>query len=212
MLQTIEMEVPTIVLTGEQLEKMRMHSGLVRMLEEETPGHAVLAKSDLLTNQEWDTLTLLLEPQSVSSGPLIVRSQGRSIVNPLHNVSKSSIKNMMDYLLIDDEATFRRLVGAEIKSSAPSSAVATNARVYNYGDNGRETAGPIGHWNYNNYEHEPSKKDKYRSNIVISNNENSWNDYEEEMRAGPVRRKLNKTHRGGRSNRKATRRNKARRG
>jgi hypothetical protein len=202
------MAAPTIELMGDQLEKMRIHSGLVRMLEEEPPGHAVLAKSDLLSNQEWDTLTLLLEPQSVSSGPLIVRSQGRSIVNPLHNVSKSSIKNMMDYLLIDDEATFRRLVGAEIKPSAPSSTVATNTRVYNYGNNDRETTG---HWNYNNNEHEQSKKNKYNTNVVINNNENSWNNYEEEVRAGPVRRKLNKTHRGGRSNRKATRRNKARR-
>jgi hypothetical protein len=205
------MEVPTIVLTGEQLEKMRTYSGLVRMLEGDTPGRVELVKpTNLLSNQEWDTLTLLLEPAGWS-GPLIVRSHGRSIVNPLHNVSKSSIKNMMDYLLIDDEATFRRLVGAEIKPSAPSSTVATNVRVYNYGNNDRATTSPFNNSNNNNNGQEPSKKDKYRTNVVINNSENSWNDYEEEIRAGPVRRKLNKTHRGGRVNRKATRRVKARR-
>jgi hypothetical protein len=203
------MEVPTIVLTGEQLEKMQTYSGLVRMLAEDTPGRVELVKpTNLLSNQEWDTLTLLLEPTDWS-GPLIVRSHGRSIVNPLHNVSKSSIENMMDFLLINDEATFRRLVGAEIKPSAPSSTVATNARVYNYGSNDRATTSPFN--NLNNNGPRPSKKDKYLTNVVVNNSENSWNDYEEEIRAGPVRRKLNKTHRGGRVNRKATRRVKARR-
>jgi len=196
------MNAPKIVLTGEQLDKMKTHSGFVRMLEEETPGRVELMKPELLSNQEWDTLTLLLESDNKWSGPLIVRSQGSSIVNPLHNVSKSSIKSMMDYLLIDDEATFRRLVGAEIKPSA----VETSARVYNYGDNDKENTD-----NLNNNVSVQSKKDKYHTNIVINNNENSWNNYEEEVRAGPVRRKLNKTHRGGRGNRKTTRRRKTRR-
>lgn len=200
------MAAPTIELTGDQLEKMRAHSGLVRMLEEETPGHAVLAKSDLLTDQEWDTLTLLLEPRSASSGPLIVRSQGRSIVNPLHGVSKSSISSMMKYLMIDDEVTFRRLVGAEVKPPTASSVPMTRI-TYNYGNNNdRETHGPVGHWNYENNTSVPPKKNKYRTDVVVNNDENSWNNYQEEMRAGPVRRKLNRTHRGGRKARKTTRR------
>jgi hypothetical protein len=198
--------IPTIVLEGHMLDKWMKHSELIRMFAEMSPDHRVeLTKPYGLSDQEWDTLTVLLEPHE-ESGPLLVRSHGRSVVNPLYNVSKDSIKNMIRYLMIDDEYTFRRLVGAEtnapVYSSSSSSAVATPERNrYSFNSNNN--------FNFNNFNRK-SKKNKYKPNVPI-NDENSWNSYENWMKTGPVRSKRGGrrvTRRGRRSTRRAvTRRN-----
>jgi len=191
--------IPTIVLEGHMLDKWMKHSELIRMFAEMSPDHRVeLTKPSGLSDQEWDTLTLLLEPHE-ESGPLMVRSHGRSVVNPLYNVSKRSIQNMIQYLMIDDEYTFRKLVGAEtnapVYSSSSSSSVATPERNrYSFNSNNN--------FNFNRQ----SKKNKYKPNVPI-NDENSWNSYENWMKTGPVRSK-----RGGRRvtrRRRSTRRAKA---
>jgi len=186
--------IPTIVLEGPMLDKWMKHSELIRMFAEMSPDHRVeLTKPYGLSDQDWDTLTLLLEPHE-ESGPLMVRSQGRSVVNPLYNISKRSIQNMIRYLMIDDEYTFRKLVGAEtnapVYSSSSSSAVATPERNrYSFNSNN------------NFHSNRQSKKNKYKTGVVVSNN--GWNKYEHWMKTGPVRSK-----RGGtRRRRQVTRRN-----
>ncbi len=204
--------IPAIVLEGQMLDKWMQHSELIRMLAEISPGRIELTKPTGLSNQEWDTLTLLLEPR-VRSGPLIVRSQGRSVVNPLHNITKDSIQNMIRYLMIDNEATFRRLAGAETKAPVYSSSSSSSARErnrYSFNSNNGGNFGNGRSMNNNNYEPE-SNKPQFNNDVLI-NNENNWYSYQEMKKKGPLRPKRGGTRRRAtRRGRRSTRRQVTRR-
>ncbi len=137
-----------------------------------------MEKPDVMTAAEWKALGKLL---GGTEAPLLARSHGRTIANPMHGLSKATINKMIDFLQIDDEKTFRRLVQAV---NAPTAHASTSAaRVRSNSNSGSINYDAI--WNNNN-----NSDSNSGNSIRIVNDANAhYFKMEERAREGRLRHK-----------------------
>jgi hypothetical protein len=165
----------TIVLEGDILDWLKEHSFFIR--EMANGDKLEMEKPDVMTPAEWKALSKLL---GGTEAPLLARSHGRTIANPMHGLSKKTINRMIDFLGIDDEKTFRRLVQAV---NAPTAHASTSAARRNNNSNWNNNESN-GYWNNNN------NSNNSNNEVRIVNNANAeYFEIEESARSRRLRHK-----------------------
>lgn len=159
-----------IVLSGPTLEYWKQKSELIRMLEERGNGEVTLYRGDFIPHfpeEEWRFLTELLTNQ-----PFKV---GKRFGNSRYGFNEKTAVAMLDYLMVEDPKEMSKSVGEKNaiqprgqgpQKVRPIEPIDTNSwpdniSEYSYTRN-----------LYSDNEYVPSKKNKYRSNVKINNNNN----------------------------------------